>query len=112
MQGDDYLSDENLAAYLTYTSSTEEALRSGVPVVYDPNQVIPVEGLSDVESTHRENGRTEYEEPIDLDSVVDTTFTETALELLGEYESMDAMGENMSGDDSMEGDNSEENSDD
>jgi NitT/TauT family transport system substrate-binding protein len=85
MQGDDYLSDENLAAYLSYVNSTEEALRAGTPVVYDPNQVIPVDGLADVEETHRENGRTEYETPIDLGNVVDTSFTEQALELLGEY---------------------------
>lgn len=91
MQGDDYLSDENLAAYLTYTNSTEEALRAGAPVVYDPNQVIPLDGLADVETTHRENGRTEYEEPIDLENVTDTSFTESALELLGEVEMMEPM---------------------
>ncbi|MCB0161954.1 MAG: hypothetical protein KDD83_27635, partial [Caldilineaceae bacterium] len=83
MQGDDYLSDENIAAYLAYVNSTEEALRSGTPVVYDPNQVIPVDGLADVERVHRENGRTEYDTPIDLSNVVDTSFTEKALELLG-----------------------------
>ncbi|MCB9162084.1 MAG: ABC transporter substrate-binding protein [Caldilineaceae bacterium] len=83
MQGDDYLSDENIAAYLAYVNSTEDALRSGTPVVYDPNQVIPVDGLADVERVHRENGRTEYDTPIDLSNVVDTSFTEKALELLG-----------------------------
>lgn len=93
MQGEDYLAEENLNGYLTYTNSTEEALRSGAPVVYDPNQVISLEGLADVESTHRENGRTEYEEPIDLENVTDTSFTETALELLGEVEMMDDMGD-------------------
>ena len=86
MQGDDYLADENVAAYLAYVNSTEEALRAGTPVVYDPNQVIPVDGLADVEETHRENGRTEYETPIDLSNVVDTSFTEQALELLGEVQ--------------------------
>ncbi len=85
MQGDDYLSDENVAAYLRYVNSTEDALRAGTPVIYDPNQVIPVDGLADVESTHRQNGRTEYEEPIDLNNVVDTSFTEQALELVGKY---------------------------
>lgn len=94
MQGDDYLSQENIDAYLTYTNSTQEALEAAVPFVFDPNQVIPLDGLSDVESTHRENGRTEYEEPIDLSTVTDTTFTETALELLGEVE-MDMMDEEM-----------------
>lgn len=86
MQGDDYLSAENLDAYLSYTNSTEEAIRTGTPIVYDPNMVIPLEGLADVERVHRENGRTDYEEPIDLANVTDTTFTETALELLGEYD--------------------------
>ena len=89
MQGDDYLAEENLNAYLTYTNSTAEALEAAVPFVYDPNMVIPVEGLEDIESTHRENGRTEYEEPIDLESVVDTTFVEEAVNLLGEYQMMD-----------------------
>jgi NitT/TauT family transport system substrate-binding protein len=84
MQGDDYLSAENIAAYLAYVNSTEEALRAGAPVIYDPNQVIPVDGLADVERVHRENGRTEYDTPIDLGNVVDTSFTEQALELLGE----------------------------
>ena len=108
MQGDDYLSDENLAAYLAYTNSTEEALRAGVPVVYDPNQQIPVDGLADIEATHRSNGRTEYEETIDLSSVVDTTFTEEAIELLGEVESPldDMMGDDM--DDMSEDDMEEE----
>ncbi|MDZ7799384.1 MAG: ABC transporter substrate-binding protein [Trueperaceae bacterium] len=83
MQGEDYLAEENLAAYLRYVNSTEEALRSGRPVVYDPNVELPLDGLADVERVHRENGRTDYEEPIDLEAVVDTRFTEFAREVLG-----------------------------
>ncbi len=86
MQGDDYLNDENVAAYLRYVNSTEEALRSGEPVVYDANVEISIDGLADVERVHRENGRTEYDEPIDLNSVVDAQFTEQAREVLGEVE--------------------------
>ncbi|MEZ4679402.1 MAG: ABC transporter substrate-binding protein [Caldilineaceae bacterium] len=86
MQGDDYLSDENIAAYLKYTNSDEAALRSGTPVVYDPNMAIPVDGLGDVERVHRENGRTEYEEPIDLNNVVAGQFVEQALDVLGSAE--------------------------
>jgi NitT/TauT family transport system substrate-binding protein len=85
MQGDDYLSPENVAAYLTYVNTTEEALRKGVPVIYDPNQTISIEGLGDIERVHRENGRVEYTEPVDLSKVVDTTFVEFALSVLGEY---------------------------
>lgn len=86
MQGDELYSRENLDAFLTYLpNATEEALRSGAPVVYDPNQQIPVDGLADVERTHRENGRTAYETPIDLGAVVDLSFMEWALEQLGTY---------------------------
>jgi NitT/TauT family transport system substrate-binding protein len=83
MQGDDYLAPENITAYLTYTNSTEEAIRSGNPVIYDPEMKIPVEGLADQERVHRENGRTEYTDPLDLSNVVDERFTERARKHLG-----------------------------
>lgn len=83
MQGDKYLSPENIAAYLTYVNTTEEALREGVPVVYDPNQTISIEGLGDIERVHRENGRVEYTDPLDLSNVVDSSFVEFALSVLG-----------------------------
>ena len=78
MQGEDYLADENIEAYLEFVDTTEEDLREGEPVVYDPEQDIPVDGLDDIERVHRENGRVEYEEPIDADEVVDTSFVEWA----------------------------------
>lgn len=86
MQGEDYLAPENMAAYLKYTNSDEAAIRSGTPVIYDPNVELPLEGLADVERVHRENGRTEYQEPIDLTNVADTRFVEKALEVLGRTE--------------------------
>ena len=83
MQGDDYLAQANIDAYLTYTNSTEEALRKGQPVVYDPNMAIPVDGLADVERVHRENGRTDYTTPVDMAKVVDDTFVKQAIDVLG-----------------------------
>lgn len=83
MQGDGYLSPENLAAYMTFTNSTEAALRKGSPVIYDPEMKIPVAGLADIEKTHRENGRTEYSDPLDLANVIDERFTDAARKALG-----------------------------
>jgi len=84
MQGDDLYSSENVDAFLTYLpGTTAEALTTGAPVIFDPNQEIPVDGLADVERVHRENGRTAYETPIDLASVVELSFMEWALEQLG-----------------------------
>jgi NitT/TauT family transport system substrate-binding protein len=83
MQGDDYLAQENVDAYLTYTNSTEEALRKGSPVVYDPNMAIAIDGLADVERVHRENGRTDYADPLDISKVVADSFVSRALDVLG-----------------------------
>lgn len=85
MQGDDYLAKENIEAYLTHTTSTEEAIRTGSPVVYDPNMQIPVADLADQENVHRSNGRTEYTDALDLSNVVDEQFAKRALAALGEY---------------------------
>lgn len=85
MQGDDFLSQENMDAYLTYVSSTPEAVAGDALLVFDPDLVIPVDDLADVERTHRENGRTEYTEELDLSNVVNTDFTEWALDVAGPY---------------------------
>lgn len=85
MQGEDFLSEENVNAYLTYVSSTREAVAGDALLVFDPNQQIPVRDLADVERTHRENGRTEYTDELDLSNVVNTSFTEWALLTLGIY---------------------------
>jgi NitT/TauT family transport system substrate-binding protein len=85
MQGKDYLAPENMKAYLTFTNSTEKAIRTGNPVIYDPNMVIPTKGLADIERVHRENGRTDYTKPIDLSKVVNDTFVAKAIDTLGKY---------------------------
>jgi NitT/TauT family transport system substrate-binding protein len=83
MQGNDYFSKENLAAYQRFTASTEDALRATKPAVYDPNMSIPTKGLADVERVHRENGRTDYDKPIDLAKVVDGKFVDKAIAAIG-----------------------------
>jgi NitT/TauT family transport system substrate-binding protein len=83
MQGENYYSKPNMDAYMKYTTSTEAALKAAKPAVYDPNMIIPLKGLADVERVHREDGRTDYTTPIDLKKVVDTTFVDDALADLG-----------------------------
>jgi ABC-type nitrate/sulfonate/bicarbonate transport system substrate-binding protein len=87
MQGDQYLSKENVDAYLKYTTSTEAAIKAAKPAVYDPNQNIPAKGLADVERVHRENGRTDYDKPIDLKKVIDEEFVDKAIASLGKAKS-------------------------
>lgn len=85
MQGKDYLAQTNVDAYMTYTNTTEKAIREGNPVVYDPNMVIPFEGLGDVERVYRENGRLEYSKPLELKTVANDQFVKKALATLGPY---------------------------
>ena len=82
MQGSNYLSKENLDAYMKYTASTAEALKAAHPAVYDSNMSIPLRGLADVERVYRENGRTDYDKPIDLKKVVDERFVDQAIAAL------------------------------
>ena len=83
MQGGDYLAAENLKAYLTHMNTTEQALKAGDPVIYDPNQTISLDGLRDVERVHRENGRAEYKTPFDPQTVTDTSLVDWARSILG-----------------------------
>ena len=85
MQGDDFLDDENIKAYMTNTNTSEKALCTGKKLTYDPNIVIPVAGLKDIESVHRLNGSTEYTTELDLNNAVDERFTKKALGILGNY---------------------------
>jgi NitT/TauT family transport system substrate-binding protein len=83
MQGDNYLAPENLDAYQKYTASTAATLKSAKSAVYDPDMTVPVKELADIERVFRENGRTDYEKPIDLNKVADEQFTKKALVTLG-----------------------------
>ncbi|CAM5767399.1 ABC transporter substrate-binding protein [Bosea minatitlanensis] len=83
MQGPDFLAQPNMDGYLKYTASTPEAVRNGGALIYDPNMAIPTAGLADIERVHRENGRTEYDKPLDMAKVVDERFVAKAIAVLG-----------------------------
>jgi len=83
MQGADYLSAENVKAYLAHVNATEQSIRSGDPVIYDPNQEISLDGLRDVERVHRENGRAEYTQAFDPKTVTDASLVDWARSVVG-----------------------------
>jgi len=83
MQGDEYLSDANIRAYLRHINTTEDAVRTSAPVIYDPDQEISLGGLRDVERVHRSNGRTEYTRAFDPAQVTDLSFVRWARSAMG-----------------------------
>ena len=85
MQGDGYLSDTNIAAYMKYMNTTEENIRKTPPSLYDPDLTVKVEDMADIQATHMKNGRLEYTDPLPLSSIVDVSWQQYALMILGPY---------------------------
>lgn len=83
MQGKKYLDEKNMAAYMKYQKSSEKAIRNGMPMLFDPNLTIYTKSLGDIERIHMKNGRLTYSKPIDKKKVVDSSFQEYAVSVLG-----------------------------
>jgi NitT/TauT family transport system substrate-binding protein len=83
IQGNDYLSPENLATYVKFTGSTEAAIKAAPPLVYDPNLAIATESIADQERVDRENGWTDYTDPLDISKLIDPTPQQKVVAALG-----------------------------
>lgn len=83
VQGSEYLSDENVKAYVKYTGSTDKVIRETPPQLYDLNGLITKENIKEQERIHRDSGATEYKQAIDVDKMFDGTFAEAAIKTLG-----------------------------
>ncbi len=86
IQGDNYLAPENIAAYLKYVTSTEDAIRKGAPQVYDPDLKVNLDSIRDMESIFRWAGWTDYANVIPDDKMADTSFVDNAAKVLGEFQ--------------------------
>jgi NitT/TauT family transport system substrate-binding protein len=83
LQGDKFLDPKNMAAYMKYQKASEESIRKGLPMLYDPNLEIKMQSLDDIERTHMKNGRLTYSTPLEKSNVVDTTFQQYSVSVLG-----------------------------
>ena len=85
MQGDGYLSDTNIASYMKYMNTTVENIRKTPPGLYDPDMTVKVGDMADIQLTHMKNGRLDYKDPLPLDSIVDLSWQQYAIMILGPY---------------------------
>jgi len=85
MQGDKYLDPANLKAYLKFVTSTEEAIRKGKPQIFDPDLKIYIDSIKNMEEVFRWAGWTNYTNMIPQDKMVDSSFEENAVKVLGPY---------------------------
>jgi NitT/TauT family transport system substrate-binding protein len=85
IQGKKYLDSANLKAYLKYVTSTENAIRRGRPQLFDPDLKVYMDSIKNMEEIFREAGWTNYTTAIPQERMVDLSYAEQALKVLGPF---------------------------
>lgn len=75
---------ENLAIFSKYLGVADSVITQGKPLVYDPNMGVRRHTIEDSEHFFREYGFSDYEQPIDLDKIIDASLQRQALAALGQ----------------------------
>lgn len=79
--------DESLAAIIEkYTNVPAPVVMRMNRQYYDPNGVIPIADLEEVQRYFKSRGLLEYAELLDVPSLVDTSLVDAALKVIGEYQ--------------------------
>ncbi|MBI5304253.1 MAG: ABC transporter substrate-binding protein [Chloroflexi bacterium] len=85
MQGAKYLDPENIKAYIKYTPSTEDAIKTGIPPFIDPDLKVYLDSVKSLEEVFRAEGWTDYTNVIAADKMADTSFVDNAVKVLGAF---------------------------
>lgn len=80
---DDWDSDENLAIINSYTNVNAALIRESSRTWCEPNGKINVDDLDTLQSFFGDRGLLEYDEPLDIESIIDTSYVDAALEEIG-----------------------------
>lgn len=80
---DDWDSDENLAIINGYTNVDAALIREASRTWCEPNGTINVDDLETLQAFFGDRGLLEYDEPLDINSIIDTTYVEAALKEIG-----------------------------
>ena len=83
LNGDQWYSDENLAIIEKYTGVAADVVRRANRSYHDPNGGIPLADIERLEDFFRSQGELNYEEDLDLSSLVNTGYVDAALAELG-----------------------------
>lgn len=80
---DDWDSDENLAILEEYTNVPPDLIREASRTWCEPNGDVHSDDLATLQEFFGDRGLLEYEEPLDVESIVDRSFAEGAIEIIG-----------------------------
>ena len=81
---DDWDSDENLAIINGYTNVEAALIREASRTWCHPNGTVNIDDLETLQAFFGDRGLLEYDEPLDIESLIDTSYVEAALEEIGE----------------------------
>jgi NitT/TauT family transport system substrate-binding protein len=83
LNGDLWYNDENAAIIEKYTQVPADVVKRANRSYHDPNGVVPVADLMELQRFFRDQGQLSYDEDIDLASLINTSYAEAALAELG-----------------------------
>lgn len=81
--GDDWDSDDNLAILQKYTNVPPDLIREASRTWCEPNGEIHSEDLATLQEFFGDRGLLEYDEPLDVEGLIDRTFANAAVEMIG-----------------------------
>ncbi len=83
LNGDQWYSDENVAIIEQYTGVPADVIQRANRSYHDPNGAIPLADMETLEDFFRKQGELNYEEDLDLSTLVNSSYVDGALTELG-----------------------------
>lgn len=84
--GDDWDSDENLSILNQYTNVPADLIREAARTYCEPNGETNLDDLATLQQFFADRGLLEYEEMLDVETLVDRTYADAAREEVGEVD--------------------------
>lgn len=84
--GDDWATDENVALLEEATGVEAELIQQAARTYCEPDGEVDLEDMDTLQAFFGDRGLLEYDEPLDVTTIVDATFAEEAVVVLGPYE--------------------------
>lgn len=81
--GDDWDSDENLEILEAHTNVPPDLIREASRTYCEPNGDIHADDLATLQTFFADRGLLEYDEPLDVNSLIDRSFAENAVKEIG-----------------------------
>lgn len=83
LNGDQWYDEENLQIIQKYTEIPVEVIEHANRSYHDPNGAVPMDDIMELQRFFMDQGQTNYDEPLDMEQFVNSSYAEAAVEELG-----------------------------